>query len=472
MDPREEEVLQYREQHYVPFEQTLAEVGDIIEEKDPKEWWFSIYLKLRQKVRSIRSGNSIGEMEDFVDTYWERINQIFINAARGPEEDTLMAAHDSIHSLSDIFHEDEEIEEMEVRNIPLSELANHERIRISESEEMFTISLYSKTRDEWYQYPIPRSNNGHRLLHKGGLPRVVLKIIAGAPEDTIEAELPLNDIDFLATGDANKVFATAKALGVDQDGIEMLDTLNYQYIFNSRDLDLNGCTLSQDGLTFSLQALESARTGSIKILSSARGLYGTEVFQYDGARLMKNRGLMRLLKTVAEGKAHTFEFLPLNRQIDLSIYWLVLARKLSNKEQAPQYFDRLFYLGQQTGQVREGEKDIFDVLERVHKEVPFFNFDSGKLDTVGLARWLSKKLIKQIDKYYRDRYKVPTYFPYQREEGDTTPYTVSLNGYEANEEVIENYQTKWNRFMISSRERHREYKDSLNEGKHAGEELE
>lgn len=472
MDPREEEVLQYREEHYVPFEQTLAEVGDVIEEKDPKEWWFSIYLKLRQKVRSIRSGNSIAEMEDFVDTYWARVNQIFLDAAKGQEEDTLLAAHEAIHGISDVFHENEEVEEVEIKNIPLSELTQNERLRIEESEDTYTISIYSKIRDQWYSYPIPRSHNGHRLLHKGGLPRVVLKIIAGAPEDTIEAELPLNDIDFLATGDTNKVFATAKALDVDPDGIEMLDTLDYQYIFNSRDLDLNGCTLSQDGLTFSLQALESARTGSIRILSSARGLYGTEIFQYDGSRLMKNRGLMRLLKTVAEGKAHNFEFLPLNKQIDLGIYWLVLARKLSGKEQAGEYLDRLYYLGQQTGQVREGEMDIFDVLERVHKEVPFFNFDSGKLDTLGLARWLSKKLLKQIDKFYRDRYRVPTYFPYQREEGDTEPYIVSLKGYTPNEDCIDSFRDRWGQFLSSSRVRHRAYKESLAEAQQEDPDLE
>ena len=268
-------------------------------------------------------------------------------------------------------------------------------------------------------------------------------------------------MDFIAKGEIVELYKMAEEAGGDKDGVEITESINYPHIFKSRDLDLNGCLLSEDGLVFSTQAFEAAKSGKISILANKRGIYGTEFFHYEGTKLIKNRGIMRLFKTIAEGKALEFDFLPLNKQVEFGIYWLVLANRFAKKPNAGILLDRLFYLGKQTGQVLETEKDIFDVLDRVHTKMPFFNFDGGKLDNLGLARWLTRKLAKQIDKAYRDRFNIPTYFPFQREEGDTKPYSVSLNNYKPNADVVDNFNSKWKKFTLQARERHRVHNENL-----------
>lgn len=177
--------------------------------------------------------------------------------------------------------------------------------------------------------------------------------------------------------------------------------------------------------------------------------------------MVKNRGMMRLLKTVAEGKALEFDFLPLNKQVDLGIYWLVLANRFSKKENAGEILDRLYALGLQTGQVLQGEEDVFDVLDRVHSRLPFYRFDAGKLDSLGLAKWLYRKLFKQIDKSYREMNNIPTYFPFVREEGDTIPYTVSLKDNVMNDEVVNSYASRWERFLLRCSERNKYYNENV-----------
>ncbi len=222
---------------------------------------------------------------------------------------------------------------------------------------------------------------------------------------------------------------------------------------NNRDLDLNGCFMGSDGLTYSTQALEAARTGKINIVATKRGIYGSEVFYHEGTRLIKNRGIMRYLKTVAEGKAQSFEFLPVNEQVNLGIYWLVLAKRMSRKENAPEIMDKLFYLGRQIQQTEEGEEHIYDVLDRVHTKYPFFDFDGKPLDKTGLARWLHRKFLRQIDKKYRDKNSIPTNLTLTRSEEDTIPYTVSLDAYSSRPDKLEKIKNGWDTFLRRSRRR-------------------
>lgn len=171
-----------------------------------------------------------------------------------------------------------------------------------------------------------------------------------------------------------------------------------------------------------------------------------------------------MLKFVAEGKAIQFEIPRANTQVDVGIYWLILARKFFAKQQAPELMDRLFYLAQQLGQVHDGERNMFDILQRVHKDFPFFDIESKALDRVGVARWLTEKLLKQISKLYRQQFRIPSLDTIRRDRGDDQLLTISLTCHKPFSAFRENYELYYGRFTQSARERTRKFiKEQENE---------
>lgn len=296
-------------------------------------------------------------------------------------------------------------------------------------------------------------------MHKGGTPRVILKILAGAPIESIRAELPPNDFDVIATGDPLERQREALRMGVDIEGVEIVASLDdWHRLFAGRDINLNQCFFGLDGLTYTQQALESAQSGSISLEATERGLYGSENVFYDGIKLAKNRGVQRLLKFVAEGKAESFEFFPLNEQLDLGVYWLALARKFARKKNAGALLDRLFYLGRQIGQVGPDEHSIYDVLTRVHKTYPFFDMRDLTLDQTALAKWLGGKLIKLADRRFRQEEKISLGFGLERTPGDEVPYRVSLDGYVPDPNRIAAAHEGWQAFLEACQGRTQEYR--------------
>ena len=461
MESEENEILEYRKNYYDPFYNQLNHFFDTVENEDPKDWWLSTMLKLNHFQRNLQNEETLQEVRNFAQTYLGHVEDILLSQVKEETEDRVLASHLVAHEIADVFYEPDEIEEIEVLEVSLDELNENDLLDIKKENEFVLISIFSTKDNQWYTNKIPRERDGNILLAKGGLCRVVLKILAGAPESTINAELPLNDMDFIARGNMAELYKMAESVGGDKDGVEMVEDIDYQQIFMSRDLDLNGSLLSERGLVFSKNAFEAAKNGKISILANRRGIYGTEFFHFEGIRMIKNRGMMRLLKTVAEGKALEFDFLPLNRQVDLGIYWLVLANRFAKKENAGEILDKLYSLGLQTGQVLPGEENIFEVLDRVHSRLPFYRFDAGKLDSLGLAKWLYRKLFKQIDKSYREMNNIPTYFPFVREYDDTIPYTVSLKDYVPNEELIISYSRKWECFLLRCSERNKYYNENV-----------
>jgi hypothetical protein len=228
---------------------------------------------------------------------------------------------------------------------------------------------------------------------------------------------------------------------------------------NNRDLDLNNAFISRDGLVFDQLAKKSAQTGKIEIIATKRGIYGTEIFFHEGIRLIKNRGMMRLVKTLAEEKAKSFNFIPLNEQVDFGIYWLVLSRRSVDKPNFPELLDRLFLLGQQIKQVRPDEQNIFQVLDRVHQKYPFYDYKS-QLDDKGLVKWLNGKLFNQIDKKYRDLYHIPTTLSLVRSENDTIPYEVRLD-YSPNQQNLEFIKNEWPNYLRRCQARFQDHQESL-----------
>lgn len=313
----------------------------------------------------------------------------------------------------------------------------------------------------WAEFPMPRTE---RIIMKGGLPRIMLKSLVGAPQSILTAEFPVNDIDLIATapaGEQDSVKAEALELGADATGVEWVDDVSdVAHLAAGRDIDLNQCFLTKDGLVYTDRAAQAARAGTISALAGDRGLYGIEYLHVDGVRLINSRAFSRLLKFTAEGKAGSFEFLPLNRQLPLGVYWLVLARKFMAKPNGPKLLERLHALGKQIGQVREGET-LMETLDRVHAESPFFRLSDGPLDDSGVTKWLSNKLKNLAERAYRRQNQVRADHDLMRVPGDTVPYRVSLENYVPNAALQESIREEWPAFVARCDARTQENSDAL-----------
>ncbi len=462
-----EEKERDRVERYEPFRRILKD-GETRLGIPPERWWRSsvMFLEHTQKKLGRSPADYPMPIQEFFGTYGTKVLEVLKCEAKSGDTDHDLAARAVMvmHKISDVLMADETIdhEQRTISHLSLEEICTRSaRFKLVETHGAATncrfLSIMSDKRNSWHNYPLPRTN---KVLHKGGVGRTILKILAGANPNTIESELPPNDFDYLVIKDSEG-FRDARELGADPDGIEAVDGFDLQELMNNRDLDINNAFIGRDGIYFATDAFEAARTGKIAIVSTKRGIYGSEVFYHDGDRILKNRGIMRLLKTVAESKALSFDFLPVNRQVNLGIYWLVLAKRFERKDQFPVIMDRLFVLGSQIGQVPEGASSVIDVLEAVHTRYPFYDIDGAPLDGVGVARWLGKKLMRQIDKKYRDVMDIPSMMPLIRQPGDTVPYEVNLDGYIADSRRLEDMKKEWVNFIERCRRRTADHVKSL-----------
>lgn len=464
----------FRAEKYDPFRAKLDRIASTVLEKPLESMWFSAMLELRRIQRGIESGESLPpEAINFWNDYGKPVKDILVAEARpesvpepAMQEEFVSPARRAIqviHKVSNVFSRDDEAETepRDIQYLSFDELLHmSDRFRMGvgvdeQDHERRYFYVYSPARDEWIEYPIP---NTDKVLHKGGMGRTILKILNNEDPELTESELPPNDFDYIAVKSA-EADDDLKGLRTDPDGVEEVDALDLQTLMSNRDLDMNNAFVGKDGLVFAESAYNAARTGKIAIVSTKRDLYGSEIFFYEGVRLIKNRGMMRLLKTISEGKATSFDLPPLNKQVDLGIYWLILAKRFSGKPKFPLFMDKLFELAKQMGQVHEGEEGVYDVLDRVHQQYPFFNFDGSALDEEGVARWLGRKLVKQVDKKYRDKNGVPSLLNMVRAKDDTVPYEVSLKNYHHDNEKLEEIRAEWAVFINRCRRRTTDYMD-------------
>jgi len=445
---------------YQPLKDLLDKTENNLKNMPPDIWW-------RQTVRQIfdlkkDSEQYPIEMADFIDRHGNKLLEILRDEKQHKNEEhhfssendfVSLRAMEVMHSISDQLEDGlaaEENKDKDIVNIMPMEAVLKSSDRFNLKDEK-TFQIYSKKQKVWIDFPLPQNPN---ILHKGGFPRVVLKIIAGSSDKIIESELPPNDIDVIASGDADLIVQEASQMGVDSQGIELVKDINeHALLLGSRDINLNCCFIGKDYLVYAQDALKAAQTEKIRVKGKKRGIYGTDLFEYDKVTLIKNRGMMRMVKALIEDKASSFDFLPLNQQQEFGIYWLVLSRKSCQKENFPELMEKLYYVNKQIGQVKEGEKDIFDVLDRIHLDYPFFDFEAPQLDIQGSARWLSKKLLKQIDKVYRDAYQIGSELDLVRSEGDNIPYTVSTEGFKYSGISKEDFMKKWDKFLKRCRRR-------------------
>ncbi len=444
-----------------------------IDSRPPERWWGIAYKGIRRALRDADTYPE--ELRDFISTRGPEFTKLLKEEIqRDPNSEVATSdraqliaerAIDIIHDAAKLFPLDVDPpveKETPIKYVPIEEIIDASKRfnlvpqKLADGRTTNVLQVYSEASQSWHDFKLPFSE---KVMHKGGFPRVVLKVLAGAPDETIDAELPPNDFDVVAIKGSG-VNEEAALLDADPAGIEHVDDFDMNSLIRNRDINLNGCFMTKDGLIYSEQAYEAARSGKIELMPYKRLIYGTETFYYRGERITNNRGMMRLAKTVTEGKALSFDFRPLNRQVDMGIYWLALAQKFSGKKNYGELLDKLYYVGIQMGQVRPNEGDIYDVLNRVHTEFPFFEMERLELDEVGVAKWLGNKLNKQIDRVYRQEYKVASDFELEREPGDTIPYTVSLDGYEKNDDAIETIEQKWDSFKERCQMRTLAYRNS------------
>lgn len=116
----------------------------------------------------------------------------------------------------------------------------------------------------------------------------------------------------------------------------------------------------------------------------------------------------------------------------------------------------MFYLLKQMDQVKVGETDIFDTLERAHNENPFFDFDSEVRFPIEVVRWKSRKLVKQMDREMAWQFRIPTDMEIKRAQGDTVPNRISLEGFSLNINRLD-IADRWSGFIERSRQRTKTY---------------
>lgn len=438
----------------------IAEFQTAIHTSRPRHWWRRACIVLLDWQR--RPDRIAPEIREYAASQatlaLEALRQHARETRRLPAKDDdgrARRAQDVIHLIAHAIHlPPRNPNPFTLRRISFSEIADTapHRMRYEPDGETPHVLVRADRRSRrWVRIDLSRLTE---VMHKGGAARVILKIAAGSPANLLRAELPPNDIDIIACGHRATATSEAMRLGSDAGGIEWVDSFDdLAKLMAGRDLDINQCFLSTDALLCTEEALAAARTGKISHKAEDRGLYGTDVLYYEGEHLVKNRGVYRLVKFLAERKARSFEFNRLNEQLDFGIYWLVLVRKISRKKDAGRLLNRLYELARRISQLRPGEQTVYDALDRVHAEFPFFNFDDAALDEVGVAHWLSGKLARLADRMFRQSHAIPIGLQLDRCDGDMTPYLVTLDGYV--DDLARDRQTAeaWSAFLERCRAR-------------------
>ena len=475
----------------------LADLATIIENSEPTSWWFSMMLWTRRTQKKL---TDLPEpIAHHIEPLLVKVDARLMEYRSGKKiagaEGIALTTDKEIMRMSNEMATpfSPEIESKNKHNISLEELVktNPESLRLTKSslrdyykkhqnncgiiEKIF--SEYPGSREEyeeltkesvvsvlevrnpitkkWYKIPVP---DNFPIWHKGGTARLVLKIMAKSSKSLIASELPPKDIDVIVAGDDMNTVLTALVIGADSDGIEHLSkkTMDFDEYSAGRDTDFNQVTLGPDGLTYTDEALEAAKSGIGKLTglyTQGKALYNTDRATIEGLEMAKPRGLgQRLLKFVSEGKLTAFELMPVNANMNIDIYSLFLAKKWAKRENAPELMQRLFYLVIKIGYEIEEEK-VTDWIERCHTRMPFFDFDKEIKDVVGVTKWKVKKAIKQVDRETAWRCKIPTDLVLIRKEGDTEKKLISLEGFVYNPAEGEQYKEWWDGYLERSRKR-------------------
>ncbi len=434
----------------------LTQMYVMLHEAPPEEWGRRLYLaSLRMEYRftDVAKTKEYEGLIDYIRQYTSTLREEVRIAVRAPDrestEGVLAAIDRSIHHIAEsvmMMEGESDREDEAPHRVTLEQLCTLPGVSRVYDETKGLWMLHVQHGKKEAYLPLPSSSS---ILHKGGTPRVLLKLWMEADSSLIEAELPPNDIDVLVTGPREAWQEEALRMGADLEGIEQVDGFDtMRELFVSRDVDLNQCFLGAEGLVFSERAARAAETGAIEVSARNRTLYGSEVMVVEGRRLLKARGMMRILKFIAEGKAASAEMSLLNTRVDLGVYWLLLARKFMKKSNGPELLLRLQAVVEQMRPDRP-TRSVIEILDEVHTQFPFLNFADTALSAVDVARWLAKKAIKEVDRHFRSHGHVPRP-PLFSEEELALEGTVrlSLDEFTPDPEEMRELREAWPAFLL------------------------
>lgn len=416
------------------FERLLTGIQQIVQTEPPDYWYIKVVRYMQRAAEELETGSP-------ASLFFQRYNRDVLRliqesilvadtAVEDQDERIAVRVQRLLVDVRSLIEFGSRHEPIPMKRLNWNQILEScgERCRLEDREGRRMLHV-SSAKGQEYTFPIPTV---HGLAHKGGICRLLLKLTLHAPADLIEAELPLNDFDVAGVVEDPKVREEAIRFGLADEGIEPASKeLNFSELAAGRDVTLNQIFLDADGLTFSEAAREACLTGAIHIPFPDKGMFNSASIPLEDGVLANEWGMQRLLKFVVEGKARSFPFTPLNRQIDMGPFLPMLARKFSGRPNGEDLLRKMFFVADQMGQVREGERSMEDVLQRVNGGEPSppkkTEHDYTQLNFV---RWYITRSLRSINRAFRTEMNVKTALPLTRSAGDLTPYRVSLKGLE------------------------------------------
>lgn len=412
------------------FEKILLGIQEILQTDTPDRWLLKTVTYIKRATRSLEKDSPAALFfQRYGDDILRLIKECTVATDSGADNEDERIAMRTQRLLVDIRsliefgtdHEQIPMEKMDWREI-LERCG--ERCQLKEIQGQRTLRVRSAS-GTWYEFPVPTVKN---LAHKGGICRLLLKLALNAPANLIEAELPLNDFDVVGVVEDPMVREEAIRLGLAAEGIEPAsNALNFSELAAGRDVDLNQIFLDHQGLSFSAAAREACLSGMIHLPTPDKGMFNSALIPLEDGALASEWGMQRLMKFVVEGKANSFLFTPLNRQIDMGPFLITLAQKFSARSNGEELLRKMFSVANQMGQVRVGEEKMADVLQRVgNGESPSPKKNEHDYTQLHFVRWYIKRILRSINRVFREEMGIMTTLPLKRSRNDLVPYVVSL----------------------------------------------
>ncbi|MBI4032530.1 hypothetical protein HY374_02390 [Candidatus Berkelbacteria bacterium] len=316
---------------------------------------------------------------------------------------------------------------------------------------------------------------GRHVYHKGGVSRLLLKLLFGS--DLVASELPLKDWDIIVP-DAQTGHDFMAQLGEEdfsgvetchglKDGDTLMKTMNR--IMDSRDSTMNLAVLGFEGLYYCDASQAAATSGVIEACNGDHGIYGRDFLTVKDAdgnqhRLIKGRVFERLVKMVVDRKARAFRIPRENLQINMGpSLFMGIARNIG-KPDASERILRFYELLNRMGQIEQFRyiverqfgvrcETLIELLDQLHRFYPFVMLEN-RGDEVGVARWLLNKLLV----WFRDRFKYThglseADHSWIRIDSEQAWEVFDLEGFEVNPAALQELEAAFPAFLARCRER-------------------
>ena len=275
-----------REQGHLQLQELLSQFSTIL--NNPSERWAPLFLRELKNLERNEPEAFAEPLKHFLGKYLPLAEDVLQDtAATNIDSGENRAVESALSFIHGLGHRLFEMQSTRIKLSPQVHFVSFEDISarrpdlVSVTERDVVIHGHS--------FPRPQSED---LYHKGGFPRVLLKVYADAPWGTLLKELPPNDFDVVVRKGAKEAEQEALRIGVTTDGIEFFDEIDIPKILATRDVDINCCLVGKNGLYFADWAEEAARRGMVNLLPASRGLYGNDFFidEEDGSFLQNLEG--------------------------------------------------------------------------------------------------------------------------------------------------------------------------------------